>query len=160
MGDAGYQSGAKERLSPDTPQGYKNLVVKPGFRRELLKILADGHWHTTARIATSFHKTFPTADIAVVRRALSNLLRDPPHGKEVISKKVGKKMQYRMRDAAVGTRQVPTKLVTSLIEGIAPVIDELRYWARQNQYEITPSAMAVLAARLDKLLEPLQKDVS
>jgi hypothetical protein len=60
-----------------------------------------------------------------------------------------------MRDAVLAERQAPTQLVTSLVEGVKPIIKDLKEWGRHSEYEMSPSAIRMLAMQLEKLFEPL-----
>jgi hypothetical protein len=117
--------------------------------------MADGHWRTTGQILGLLKLNFPAADLSVVHRAIRGLLCKPPREKELISKKIGRICQYRMRDAVLVESQVPTRFVTSLVEGVKPIIKELKQWGRHSEYEMSPSAIRMLAIQLEKLFESL-----
>jgi hypothetical protein len=144
-----------KKLSGDVPAGYKNLALKPGFRKAVAEIMADGLWRTVNQILRPLQEVFPEADSTVVKNALGGLRRKPPSGKEIVSQKIGTISQYRMRDAVLTERQAPTRLVTSLVEGVKPIIRDLKEWGRHSEYEMSPSAIRMLAAQLENLFEPL-----
>ena len=149
-----------QQLAIGVPAGYRNLVVKPGFRKAILEVMADGNWRTAAQVLTALKESIPTADKSAIQGALRRLTDRPPSGRELRSKKTGNKSQYRLCDAAHSTRQIPARLAADLAEGVRPIIEALKHWARQNQYEIPPSEMGVLAVRLEKLLAPLWESLN
>jgi hypothetical protein len=148
------------QLAIGVPAGYRNLVVKPGFRKAILEVMADGQWRTAAQVLSALKESIPAADASAIQGALRRLAARPPFGRELRSKKIGNKSQYRLCDAAHSARQIPARLAADLAEGVKPIIEELKHWARQNQYEIPPSAMGVLAVRLEKMLAPLRESLN
>ena len=149
-----------ETASEQLPQGYRNLKHKPGFRKKVLEIMSDEQWHTVAEIFPVFQQTFPTATYSVVQGAVGRLLRNPPKGRELLSKKIGHHCQYRLRNSAAASRQVPAKLLTDFMEGFPELLRQLEEWSTKGQYEIVPSSLQGIAVRMKRLFATLKQSIS
>ena len=149
-----------KELLRNLPAGYKHMLARPGCRTQVIEVMENGQWYTRDQILAAVQKTFKEASSSIVQNALTALRRRPPHGKELVPQRIGNKFQYRMRKAAFSVRQVPSKLVTDLLEGIAPIIAELKQEGGRHEYEMVPGAIKELAIRLERLVKPLKQSVS
>jgi hypothetical protein len=155
-----FEHSSGEPESGHLPQGYKNLKTKPGFRKKVLEIMADGEWHTAVDIFESFRATFPAANEKTVQNAIGRLVRFPPPGQEVVPQRSGHCFQYRLRKSAASARQVPTKLLTDFIDGFPELLRQLEEWSDKGQYEIVPSSLQGIAVKMKRLFTTLKQSIS
>jgi hypothetical protein len=156
MNNAAYQQ-EHFQSNGHLPRGYLNLKRKPGFRRKVIEVMADGQWYTTAQVLATLRQTFPEATYNTAQNAVGRLLRDPPKGHELVSRKIGNRCQYRLRESAASSRQVGAKHVTDFLEGLLPLLRQLEDWGDKGQYEIVPSSIKGIAVQMKRLFESLKQ---
>ncbi len=152
-----------EPIEPGTdnlPLGYRNLKIKPGFRKKVLDILADGRWHTTAEVFASLRDTFPAATHEVAQNSMHRLLRDPPPGRELESEKVGNRCRYRLRKSAASSRHVPASKLTDFMNEFPELLRQLEEWSNKGQYEIVPSSLQGIVLKMKRLIAALKHSIS
>jgi hypothetical protein len=115
---------------------------RPTIGKVLKEQFADGKWHRLSNIARKID-----CDEHRVRRALNRMCKNRSHGCKVEKKKVGQDFEYRIFRL--------NKVVSSseLTEKLAPIIEGLRAEGKKNMVTMSPQTVAVLAHRLQKLLD-------
>jgi hypothetical protein len=101
-----------ERLkvdTSDTPKGYGNLVEKPGIRKAIEAILADGKRRTTAEVAALVSETIPGTDAKQVIESIKQIRNRPPRGAALDERHTGRTHKYRLveRKRPPAARVVP-----------------------------------------------------
>jgi len=139
------------------PPGYRNLMSKPGFRRKVLQIIGDGKCHTIAGIFASFREAFPTATPGTVKNVISSLLHDPPKGNDLVSRKIGKCCQYRLRKSSASSRWIPARQLNDFIEDLSVLLDHLDSLGQLGRFQILPETLRGTAQKMRELLVRLKK---
>ena len=160
MSPAEFGHSLKDANADHWPLGYQNLKVKPGFRKKVLEIIADGQWYTSAQIFSSLREHFPLATKITAREAIRRLRRFPPPGREVVAKQIGNLCQYRLRKSSVRSRSIPAKQLNDFAEGFSVHLDDLERLARQGRFEIVPESVKGIALKMRALLVLLKKEVA
>jgi hypothetical protein len=132
----------------------------PGYSLAIIRILSDGNWYTATQLAAALRKDFESATLKMATNALSHLKSRLPNGKELARKRIGRRCQYRLRDSATPAKLIPASVLTTLMEEAKPIIVELKQWGTHNEYEMSPSAIRVIAARLEKLFGALDQSIA
>lgn len=147
------------KLSDTLPVGHQHQTKKSGFRSALIESMEDGKWWMTPQIQAALAETFPGISLEVAANTVRSLTVRPPSGKQMQVKKIGKRCQYRLCSAASSASITP-EVFAHIVEGIAPIIDELKHWGRSHEYQMSPVAIKRIAIQLEKLMEPLLSRVS
>jgi hypothetical protein len=103
---------------------------------------ADGKWHAVETIATKIE-----ADQDHVATTLDGICKNQTYSCRAEKKKVGTHVEYRIFKL--------NKTISSheLIEKLAPIVEGLKEQGRKNMVTMSPQTVAVLAHRLQKLLD-------
>jgi hypothetical protein len=103
---------------------------------------ANGKWHATQTIATKIE-----ADQDHVATTLDGICKNQTYGCNAEKKKVGTHVEYRI------FKMKKTISSNELIEKLTPIIEGLRAEGKKNMVTMSPQTVAVLAHRLQKLLD-------
>jgi hypothetical protein len=117
---------------------------RPSIGPQIKAHFADGRWHSVGIIAKTIH-----ADEDHVRTTLNRITWtcNSYFGCRAERKKVGTHFEYRIFKIS--------KTISSneLIEKLTPIIEGLRDEGKKNMVTMSPQTVAVLAHRLQKLLD-------
>lgn len=119
-----------------------NPQQRPSIRKTLKEQFADGKWHQLSNIARKIDR-----DKTHVRRTLDSMLKNQTHRCKAEKKKVGLHFEYRIfqLDKTISSSE--------LINKLTPIIEGLRAEGKKNMVTMSPQTVAVLAYRLQKLLD-------
>jgi transcriptional regulator with XRE-family HTH domain len=115
---------------------------RPGIGKSIKERYADGKWHNSAVIVSKIE-----GDEAHVRETLERMCRNQTYGVNAERKKVGTEIHYRLfkMDKTISSNE--------LVEKLAPIIEGLEEQGTKTQVTMSVMAVAVLAAKLRKLLD-------
>ena len=120
-----------ERKPPMSPKVGRNMVAK----------LRPGKWYSAQTVAEDAGVTERD-----VHSVLQNMCYRPAHGAKAERKKVGNEIHYRIfkGQKAVSAEELTTKL--------RPIVEGLKAEGKKNMATMVPAEVAMLAARLERLL--------
>lgn len=117
-------------------------TVPKGHPKKIVEQFADHKWHALPVIAKHLD-----ADEDEVERSLAGMVKDGRGGAKTEVKTVGRVKHFRFFK---NSRMVSS---TELIEKLAPIVKDLEEQGRRNMVTMDVMAIAVLAAKLHKLLD-------
>ena len=131
------QSGFGERISP--LRNAKKLPADTSL--SVIKKCNGDKWRTASEIAA--RTGLPECQVA---RVIHNIQTSHQHRATVETKRVGKQTQYRSfkKDKTVSVHELTTKL--------RPIVEGLKAEGKKNMATMVPAEVAMLAARLERLL--------
>lgn len=141
------------KLGDGLPVGYRNLILKPGYRTVAVEVMADGQWRTVAQLTECLTEQFSEIDAHACANVLQGLSRSPPKGWRVESKKISQKCQYRMRKAS--EKNLSRADVLTLYENVHPLIEELHHWGRTHEGLMSPVEIRKIATKLERIFDSL-----
>jgi hypothetical protein len=109
--------------------------------RNMIAQLRAGKWYSATTLAE---------DAGITERDVHSVLRTmcwrPQHGAKAERKKVGNQIHYRIfkQDKTVSVEELTTKL--------RPIVEGLKAEGKKNMATMVPAEVAMLAARLERLL--------
>jgi hypothetical protein len=138
---------ARNATSSTRRSSIGQLVRVPRPRRPKIgwairEHFADGKWHAVETIATKID-----ADQDHVATTLDGICKNQTYSCNAEKKKVGTQVEYRI------FKINKTISSTELIEKLTPIIEGLRAEGKKNMVTMSPQTVAVLAHRLQKLLD-------
>src|SRR5262245_16938210 len=109
--------------------------------KEIVAQCRGGKWRSAAVIADSAGVT--ERDVHAV---LQRMCREQHYGARAERKKIGKEVHYRIfkQDKSVSVHELTTKL--------RPIVEGLKAEGKKNMATMVPAEVAMLAARLERLL--------
>jgi hypothetical protein len=109
--------------------------------RAIVTRCRDSKWRSPAHIA---EKAGVTEDD--VNRVMIMMTKYPTHGAKAEKKRVGQEVHYRIfkQDKSVSVEELITKL--------RPIVEGLKVEGKKNMATMVPAEVAMLAARLERLL--------
>jgi hypothetical protein len=115
--------------------------MSPRVGREMVAKLRRGKWYSAKDVADKAGAT--ERDVHAV---LQTMCWRPQHGAKAERKKVGKEIHYRIfkQDKTVSVEELTTKL--------RPIVEGLKAEGKKNMATMVPAEVAMLAARLERLL--------
>jgi hypothetical protein len=150
-----------ERLEHGIPHGYAAMLDKPAVRRAVLECLADGKWYTVDQITATAEEGLPGLTADQVRNSVTKLRREPPEGKRLESKLIGKKAQYRLGKARPKASEgAPIQALADFCDKVAPLLDELDEIGSMHVARISPGMVRQVTFRLRKLFEHLLQETT
>lgn len=127
-----------------TRQSTEQLPLRklsPKVGRDLVAKLRAGKWYSAETVAE---------DVGITERDVHSVLHNmcwrPAHGAKAERKKVGDQIHYRIfkQDKRVSVEELTTKL--------RPIVEGLKAEGKKNMATMVPAEVAMLAARLERLL--------
>ena len=119
------------RKPPMSPKVGRNMVAR----------LRPGKWYSAKTVAE---------DAGITERDIHSVLRTmcwrPAHGAKAERKKVGNQIHYRI------FKQEKTVSVEELTTKLRPIVEGLKAEGKKNMATMVPAEVAMLAARLERLL--------
>src|ERR1700730_7634869 len=115
--------------------------MSPKVGRDMIAKLRPGKWYSAKTVA---------GDAGITERDVNSVLRTmcwrPQHGAKAERKKIGNEIHYRIfkQDKAVSVEELTTKL--------RPIVEGLKAEGKKNMATMVPAEVAMLAARLERLL--------
>jgi hypothetical protein len=115
--------------------------MSPKVGRDMIAKLRSAKWYSAKTVAE---------DAGITERDVHSVLRTmcwrPAHGAKAERKKVGNQIQYRIfkQDKGVSVEELTTKL--------RPIVEGLKAEGKKNMATMVPAEVAMLAARLERLL--------
>jgi hypothetical protein len=128
----GHATGRRPaRKPPMSSKVGRNMVAK----------LRPGKWYSAKTVAEEAGITERD-----VHSVLHTMCWRPAHGAKAQRKKVGNEIHYRIfkQDKAVSAQELTTKL--------RPIVEGLKAEGKKNMATMVPAEVAMLAARLERLL--------
>src|SRR5262245_39651192 len=115
--------------------------MSPKLGRDLIAKLRAGKWYSAETLADNAGITERD-----VHSVLHTMCWRPQHGAKAERKKVGDQIHYRIfkQDKAVSVEELTTKL--------RPIVEGLKAEGKKNMATMVPAEVAMLAARLERLL--------
>jgi hypothetical protein len=125
-------------------RGAATSVRRSSIGQQIKENFADSKWHPLNVIAKTIE-----ADVEHVRATLDRITRTNQtyFGCRAERKRVGTHVEYRI------FKIEKTISSNELIEKLAPIIEGLRAEGKKNMVTMSPQTVAVLAHRLQKLLD-------
>ena len=120
------------RKAPISHRVGKSIVTK----------VRAGQWHSPSHMAATAGVTEDD-----VRRVMNMMCKYGTHGATAEKKKVGTALHYRI------FKQEKKVSVDELTEKLTPIIDGLIAEGRKNMATMVPATVAMLAAKLKRLLD-------
>jgi hypothetical protein len=117
------------------------MARRPSIGKSIKERFADGNWHQSSVIAEQID-----ADERHVLDTIHGMSKNGNFGCKVERKKVGSQIHYRIfkQDKAVSVEELTTKL--------RPIVEGLKAEGKKNMATMVPAEVAMLAARLERLL--------
>jgi hypothetical protein len=129
-----------------TPQAMEQQPVRKApmsakVGRELIAKLRAGRWYSAKTVAENAGITERD-----VHSVLHTMCWRPQHGTKAQRKKVGTEIHYRIfkQDKSVSVEELTTKL--------RPIVEGLKAEGKKNMATMVPAEVAMLAARLERIL--------
>jgi hypothetical protein len=122
-------------------QPARKPPMSPTVGRDMIAKLRPGKWYSAKTVAE---------DAGITERDVHSVLRTmcwrPAHGAKAERKKVGNQIHYRIfkQDKSVSVDELTTKL--------RPIVEGLKAEGKKNMATMVPAEVAMLAARLERLL--------
>jgi hypothetical protein len=115
--------------------------MSPKIGRDMVSKLRPGKWYSAKAVAD---KTGATE--RDVHSVLQTMCWRPQHGARAERKKMAKEIHYRIfkQDKTVSVEELTTKL--------RPIVEGLKVEGKKNMATMVPAEVAMLAARLERLL--------
>jgi hypothetical protein len=115
--------------------------------RDMIAKLRAGKWYSAKTVAEGAGITERD-----VHSVLHTMCWRPQHGAKAERKKVGSEIHYRIfkQDKAVSVEELTTKL--------RPIVEDLKAEGKKNMATMVPAEVAMLAARLERLLNEWASD--
>jgi hypothetical protein len=115
--------------------------MSPKVGRDLIAKLRPGKWYSAETLAENAGITERD-----VHSVLHSMCWRPHHGAKAERKKVGNGIHYRIfkQDKQVSVEELTTKL--------RPIVEGLKAEGKKNMATMVPAEVAMLAARLERLL--------
>jgi hypothetical protein len=145
----GHQTVQKERNKRPRFQAVLKLMRsvsitaarRPSIGKSIKEGFADGKWHRPSVIAEKIG-----ADEAHVLDTINGMSGNGTYGCRVERKRFGQHIEFRIfkQDKAVSVEELTTKL--------RPIVEGLKAEGRKNMATMVPAEVAMLAARLERLL--------
>jgi hypothetical protein len=129
------------RKAGGPPQPARKPPMSPRVGRDMVAKLRAGKWYSAKTVAE---------DAGVTERDVHSVLRTmcwrPQHGARAERKKVGNEIHYRIfkQDKKVSAEELTTKL--------RPIVEGLKIEGKKNMATMVPAEVAMLAAKLERLL--------
>jgi hypothetical protein len=122
-------------------QPARKSPMSPKVGRDIVAKLRPGKWYSAKSVAENAGIT--ERDVHSVLRTMCWRLS---HGAKAERKKVGDQIHYRIfkQDKKVSVEELTTKL--------RPIVEGLKAEGRKNMATMVPAEVAMLAARLERLL--------
>jgi trehalose-6-phosphatase len=122
-------------------QPVRKPPMSPKVGRDLIAKLLPGKWYSANNLAEDAGIT--ERDVHAVLRAMCWRAQ---HGAKAERKKVGNQIHYRIfkQDKSVSVEELTTKL--------RPIVEGLKAEGKKNMATMVPAEVAMLAARLERLL--------
>jgi hypothetical protein len=116
-------------------------VRRPSIGKSIKERFADGKWHRPAVIAEKIG-----ADEAHVVDTINGMSKNGYFGCKVERKRVGANTEFRIfkKEKTVSLEELTTKL--------RPIVEGLKAEGKKNMATMVPAEVAMLAARLERLL--------
>jgi hypothetical protein len=114
---------------------------RPSIGKSIKERFADGKWHPLHTIVEGLG-----ADEAHVLDTINGMSKNGTYGCKVERKRVSKHIEFRIfkQDKAVSVEELTTKL--------RPIVEDLKAEGKKNMATMVPAEVAMLAARLERLL--------
>jgi hypothetical protein len=119
----------------------RKLPISHNVGRSIVAKCRAGRWHTASHMAEQ-------AGVASddVHRVMGMMCKYPTHGAQAEKKKVGSEYHYRI------FKQNKTVSVEELTTKLRPIVEGLKIEGKKNMATMVPAEVAMLAARLERLL--------
>jgi hypothetical protein len=133
--------GSLRVLAQSEQQPARKPRMSPKVGRDMIAKLRPGKWYAAQALAQQ---------AGITERDVHSVLRTmcwrPQHGAKAERKKVGNEIHYRIfkQDKAVSVEELTTKL--------RPIVEGLKAEGKKNMATMVPAEVAMLAARLERLL--------
>lgn len=137
-----------QRLVESNIRLHKSNAKRPDISGPIIERFADGAWH---KRETIMNHLGPDVDAEVLDAVLINMAAK---GRKEITcerEKTGASWKYRIRRKG---RQID---YDALLHDLGPILEELKAEGKKNAATACPPAVAILAVRLEQLLERLAK---
>jgi predicted transcriptional regulator len=122
--------------------GLRKPNITKNLARTVMEKCAGKKWRSLREIADIAGISQPAAS-----GVMHNIQTNRKHHVKVETKRVGKEVQYRI------FKQDKTVSVDELTEKLTPIIDGLIAEGRKNMATMVPATVAMLAAKLKRLLD-------
>ena len=121
--------------------GSRKHPMSPKVGHDIVARLRPGKWYSAKAVADEAGLTERD-----VHSVLQTMCWRPQHGAKAERKKVGHEIHYRVfkQDKTVGIEELTTKL--------RPIVEGLKAEGKKNMATMVPAEVAMLAARLERLL--------
>jgi hypothetical protein len=147
-------------LEKQPPPGPKPPPVnKVGLAAAVRELFEDGKWRTVRQAVEAIRPRFPGLPDETLAASVRWLRSHPPRGYQIEVKHLGKVGQYRLRRAGRDLKEVPALDVDRFLEGVVPIIEELKTWGGQSEWHQSPGALRRLAVQLERLIAPFTEGV-
>jgi hypothetical protein len=124
-----------------TQSDGKKQALPRDVGRSIVATCRDGKWRSAAEIARR-----AGTSAANVHAVLTTMCWRSSYGAKAECKKVGKDRHYRI------FKQDKTVSVDELTEKLRPIVEGLKAEGKKNMATMVPAEVAMLAARLERLL--------
>ena len=115
--------------------------MSPKIGRDMVAELRPGTWYSAKAVADKAGATERD-----VHSVLQTMCWRPQHGAKAERKKVGHEIHYRI------FKQVKTVSMEELTTKLRPIVEGLKVEGKKNMATMVPAEVAMLAARLERLL--------
>jgi hypothetical protein len=135
-------TGTSFRAMAKSEQPARKHRMSPKVGRDLVAKLRPGKWYSAKAVAEV--AGIAEGDVHSVLQLLC--WRRLQHGAKAERKKIGNEIHYRIfkQDKAVSVEELTTKL--------RPIVEGLKAEGKKNMATMVPAEVAMLAARLERLL--------
>ncbi len=144
-----------DKLQNGVPQGAEALSKKPGVRAALLSAMDDGKWYTATQIQATVEESLVGVSSEQIHNGIRHLMTRPVAGKQVESKRIGKKCQYRLAasEAEPKSKGESQTVLLQVYEEVGPLIEELEHWGKSSKWAQAPNELLKIATKLKRLFE-------
>jgi transcriptional regulator with XRE-family HTH domain len=137
-----------EILRGGVPAGYRNQLVKPGYRPAIIEILSDGQWHKRSEVMADLEERFGDVAAATFANAVQSLAKAPPKGRRLETRRNLRRFSYRL----VERDEDPARdALRRLYDEAKPLIERVKYWGRQHPAEMSPQSILQVGVMLERL---------
>jgi len=134
-------NGHQRAMQRAKKRAVRKPPISPKVGRDLIAKLRAGKWYSAKAVAE---------DAGITERDVHSVLHTmcwrPQHGAKAERKKIGDQIHYRVfkQNKSVSVEELTTKL--------RPIVEGLKAEGKKNMATMVPAEVAMLAARLERLL--------